>query len=365
MSIYQPISDQTSVLPTEVTVGLWSPDDTGSLGAIFTSSRQVAIAGEFFYDAYNLNPADTANNAEAQFSVAYGHVNGGGSPSQDNNVLNGNSLVPTKVIYTQYRNVLLTSGSKFTFGTGTSAVVSDDIYVININRARLKQALDAGNWQLALSGSNGIRTFVDTSNLGNISYGNVIASTVYDIRSGSLTGVGAVTASSDTTVYGLAFPDYGVLVLHPSAISSSVGFSGSNGAENLDAITNISGPFAPYTGSAATDYQYQHEALFRSISGSMMAGKPFIARSAEIVNSRNYSVTLTYDKFNFTNNPTYYDTVDGVRTVKSAFQNNPITYITTIGLYNSNDELVAVAKLSRPLQKSKDKTALIRVRLDY
>jgi hypothetical protein len=351
-------NDQTPVLSTEVTTGLWSPDETGSLATVFTSSIQYDIAGEYFYDLYNLDPANTANNAEVQFSVAYGHIDGGGSPILDTNILGGQSVLPTKVIYSQYRNVLLSSGSKFSF----DETPSNDIYAINVSRARLKQALDPGNWELALSGSNGIRTFVDDFGVSNTVSGNIIASNVYNIRSGSLTA-GSASFANDT-VYGLVFPDYGAIILHPAAISASVGFSGSFGS--VDAVTKTSVPFAPYTGSAATVYQYQHEALYRSIRGAMVAGSPFVARGVEKVSSKNYSVYLRYDEYNYTNNPSYYTvTSNNTREILPVFKDNPITYITTIGLYNNENELLAVAKLSRPLQKSKDKAALIRVRLDY
>lgn len=359
MSIFSILSsaDQTQVLSTEVTTGLWSPDETGSLASVFTSSIQKDVAGEYFYDLSNLDPANTANNAEVQFAVAYGHINGGGSPILDTNILGGQSTLPTQVIYSQYRNILLSSGSRFTFNeTG-----SDDIYVINVNRARLKQALDPGNWELGLSGSNGIFTFVDDFGVANSVSGNVIASNVYNIRSGSLTGTSASFAND--TVYGLVFPDYGAIILHPATISASVGFSGSNSTLNG---VNVRGPFAPYTGSAATAYQYQHEALYRSISGSMAAGVPFVARSVEKVSSKNYSIYLRYDQYNYTNNPSYYtENADGTKEILPVFKDNPLTYLTTVGMYNDQNELLAVAKLSRPLQKSRDKAALIRVRLDY
>lgn len=349
-------SDTTQVLSTEVTTGLWSPNETGSLSSVFTSSIQKDVSGEYFYDLYNLNPSSSAANAEVQFSVAYGHINGGGSPALSQTVLGGNSTLPTKAIYSQYRNILLPSGSKFQFGD----VESDDIYVININRARFKQALDPGNWQLHLSGLNGISSFIDTFGSSTSITGNTIASSVYDIRSGSI--LSGTPVYSGSTVFGKVYPDYGVIILHPAAISSSVGFTGSNATLNG---VNLTGPFAPYTGSAATQYQYQHEALLRSISGSMAAGRPFIARSVEEVASKNYSVYLKYNEFNYTNNPSYYTTTTAGKEILPMFKDNPITYITTIGLYNNRNELLAVAKLSRPLQKSKDKAALIRVRLDY
>ena len=352
-------TDTTDVLVTEVTTGLWSPDETGSLTTMFSSSNQIAVSGEFYYDIYNANPADTSANAEVQFAVAYGHVDGGGSPTI---ATDSTTTLPTKVIYSQYRNILLTSGSKFRFG----GVDSDDIYVINVNRARFKQALDPGNWQLGLSGSNGLRTFIDNFGSNTVTDGNVIASNAYDILSGSIVGATTITASS--TVYGTVFPDYGAIILYPAAISASVGFSGSN-SNTLNAKTLLASniPFAPYTGSAAPagGYQYQHEGLVRSISGSMRAGQGFIARSVEKISSKNYSVYLSYNDYNYSTNPSYYTNTSNGKEILPAFKNRSLTYITTIGLYNEDNELVAVAKLSRPLQKSKDKSALIRVRLDY
>jgi hypothetical protein len=363
-NIFSEISDSTPVLSSEVSTGLFSPDEAGTLSNVYTGSYQKAISGEYYYDLYHSDPASAG--AEVQFAVAYGHVSGGGSPPVDESVLSGNSLLPTQAIYSQYRNVLLTSGSLFTFGT----TQSNDIYVINFNRSRTKQTLDPGNWQLALRGLNSAtRTFIDSSELETTTYNNVIASNYYNVVSGSLDGLNGSTKAGDT-VYGVVFPDYGTIILHPAAISQSVGFTGSFGSSNKDIINQTVGgqPFAPYTGSAATAYQYQHEALYRAIKKAMTEdatnGK-FVARSLEKVSSKNYSVFLKYNEYNYTNNPTSYYVADGIRQILPRFRNNPTTYITTIGLYNNNNELVAVAKLSRPLEKSKSKAALIRVRLDY
>lgn len=354
MSIFTTFAsqDQTGVLSTEVTTGLWSPSDTGSLTAVFTSSLQRNVSGEFYYDAYNLNP-NQDTDAEIQFSVAYGHVDGAGSPTLTDLP---SSTLPTKVIYSQYRNILLTSGSKFTF----DGIESDDIYVININRARMKQSLDPGNWQLGLSGSRGLHKFIDGYGQSNNVSGNVLAANVYEVRSGSLT-VGSASFANDT-VYGLVFPDYGTIILYPKLISQSVGFV----TASVAGVRNVTPfPVSAYTGSVGTSYEYQHEGLYRSISSSMVAGNPFIARGVEKVASKNYSIYLRYDQYNYTNNPSYYTTTNGVREILPVFKESPLTYITTIGLYNNENELLAVAKLSRPIQKSADKAALIRVRLDY
>jgi len=359
-NIFTPLvqdDDITSILGTEVTTGMWS-GDTGSLSAVFTSSRQFGISGEFYYDLYNLNPTPNVggtDSAEIQFSVAYGHVSGGGSPTLINK---NDSTLPTQVVYSQYRNLLLpTVVPRFIFGQ----TASDDIYVINMQRSRLRQTIDPGNWQLGLSGSNGRFTFIDNSGLGTALTGN-ITSNVYQIRSGSL----AAGLAADTTVYGTVYPDFGLIVLNPSAISASVGFSGNHTTLNLR--NSIAGPYAPYRGFDAGAYQYQHEALVRSISLAMAGGSSFIARSAEEITSTNYFIRLRNTQYNFSNNLTYYSsqtTRDGARIPLEPFRAKPLSYVTTIGLYNDENELLAVAKLSRPIQKSTDKEALIRVRLDY
>jgi hypothetical protein len=351
--------DITSLTGTEVTTGMWS-GDTGSLATIFTSSVQVANSGEFYYDLYDLNPT-TSDSAEIQFSVAYGHVSGGGSPTLANV---NNSTRPTQVIYSQYRNILLAKDAElFTFDQTTS----EDIYVLNMQRSRLRQAIDPGNWQLGLSGSNGISTFIDDSGLSTAVVGNLVANNVYNIRSGTIDD-GFATGNS--TVYGQVFPDYGVIILHPKAICSAVGFVGAASASVAQARQFLTGsqiPFAPYTGSDSLVYLYQHEGLVRAISGSMAvagAAGDFQARSAETITSTNYFIRLRNNQYNYSNNPTYY-TGSNPQAPLPAFRINPITYVTTIGLYNDANELLAVAKLSRPIQKGKDKEALIRVRLDY
>lgn len=348
------VGDITTLSGTEVTTGMWS-GDTGSLSTVFTSSVQFANSGEFYYDLYNLNPA-TSDSAEVQFSVAYGHVSGAGSPSLTQ--LN-TSTRPDQVTYAQYRNILLGKDvERFTFGQNGS----DDIYVINMQRSRLRQAIDPGNWQLGLKGTTNTSTFIDDSGLATAVVGNLVANNVYNIRSGTIDD-GFATGNS--TVYGLVFPDYGVIVLHPAAIKSAIGMTGDNNTTGLRAST--ANPFSPYTGSAATTYQYQHEGLVRAISGSMVvAGQAgdFKARSAETITSTNYFVRLRNTEFNYSNNPTYY-TGSNPQNVLPPFRDKALTYATTIGLYNDSNELLAVAKLSRPVQKSTDKEALIRVRLDY
>jgi hypothetical protein len=86
--------------------------------------------------------------------------------------------------------------------------------------------------------------------------------------------------------------------------------------------------------------------------------------SQETITSDFVFVRPRSSEFNYSENPSFISGSTG-EVLYSSFINNPQTYITTIGLYNDTNELLAVAKLSRPLNKNFTKEALVRVKLDF
>ena len=112
-------------------------------------------------------------------------------------------------------------------------------------------------------------------------------------------------------------------------------------------------------------------AIAQPISGSALTTNPttgdpfgFVARNSEKVTSTHYFVRVKNAEYNFSNNPSYVTGSVG-QLAQTTFVNDPKTYITTVGLYNDNHELLAVAKLSKPLLKSFQRESLIRVKLDF
>lgn len=81
------------------------------------------------------------------------------------------------------------------------------------------------------------------------------------------------------------------------------------------------------------------------------------------LNSTIYFCRANHNEFNYSANPTYLSQSQ-IR-VKNTTTDNPVSYITTVGLYSSDNELLAVAKLSEPLKKDPNTELTIRVRLDY
>ena len=343
------ISNQTET----VTAGLWS-DNVASLETFFTGSTQTTSQRRYYVDVYH--KATTETGSAVQFSLAFGHALGSGSDSQGQ--LNDS---PSKAIYSQYRQLLLSpTDTRFTTaGSGST----DYIYVVNFKRNRLKERLDAGNFELplrriaagrptnatgsvAVSSSTAIITLIDDSSISSATVGD--SGKIYNIVSGSINS--GVFNPSAPVYYGLAYPDYGTLILDGKMLDQQLGFK-----------TNVS------SSSEANN----HFALFHSVSGSALVTNPstsdpygFLARNSEKVTSTHYFVRVKNAEYNFSNNPSYVTGSVG-QIAQSTFIGDPKTYITTVGLYNDSQELLAVAKLSKPLLKSFQREALIRVKLDY
>jgi hypothetical protein len=337
-----------------VTTGLWA-NDSGSLNVFFTASSQTtAQSGKYYYNVFDQNPL-TSETEEVQFAIAYGHVDGSGSV---NLATDDNALLPTKATYAQYKSMLLDpTDTKFQFdNASTVATDANGIYIINVARARYREKMDAGNWSLSLSGSNGLFTFIDNSGkkFGD-SYG--LSGNVFKVVRGSLNlgtqAEATITATTDSGTgegYGEFYPDRGIIILNAKAVGTTVGNVWNEAYQTV-------GSLIP-SDSTAADME-NHKRLYYAIKN----GKDFEARRTENISTQHFFVRATNRQFNYSNNPTYID-ANGFFT-EPTFETDPQTFITTVGLLNDANELIAVAKTSQPIVKSFDKEVLIKVKLSF
>jgi len=343
-----------------VTTGLWT-GDVGSLATLYTSSAEVeTTSGEYYYNVFSTNP-QTDSSAVVQFGVAYGHVDGSGSVTLETS---DDALLASKATYAQYRSILLDpTDNKFSFENGSGvAEDSNSIYAITLNRARYREKMDPGNWSITLTGANGTFTFIDDSGK---KFGDTLgkAGRVFKVVSGSLNlgteneaTINTTTASNDEG-YGLFYPDRGILILNPSAIADTVGNIANQTIYTSNGAVVISGSLAG--SEVTTSDQYNHARLIQAIS----RGGDFQARRTENVSTQHFFVRATNREFNYSNNPTYTDANGDF--AETSFETDPKTYITTIGLMNDSNEMIAVAKTSQPIPKSFDKEVLIKVKLSF
>ena len=327
--------EDISISAESIVAPLWSTD-TKYLSTFHTSSGQVAAnTGDFFYNIYENQPRESTP-ANVQFSIAYGDKNGEGAVPYDSSVI---TKTPSSTIYGQYRNLVFgDEETGFVFGT----YESNYIYVINIDRARYKEKLLPGSFNLRLTkGARTIQLTDNSADLTTVSY--VDAGRVYDVISGSdgASYDGGTGFTTNYGSYGKFLPDVGVIILNGRALQDST-----------EGIFIDNDPARDGTAENLTKF---YEAIKQGASGSL--------QSEETISSNFVFVRVRNSEFNYSTNPSNITSSGELR--HDVMINTPQAYITTVGLYNDNNDLLGVAKLSRPLLKDFTKEALVRIKLDY
>ena len=327
-------NDVVTNVPNRVTYGMWS-SGAGNLTTFFTSSEQsesFSTVGKYYHD---IRSGSESGSAQVEFSIAYGHYANSGSDTNDRDKA-------YKSVYAQYRNLLLdTKNEKFTLEDGTEL---DSFYVINFSRSNLKEKLDAGNWELILSASDGVKLIDDSGDKNDTQL--TALGEVFNIVSGTIDGG---IAAHGTEYYGLAYINYGILILDAAKLSVD-----ETVAQWSASVNTLSG----------SDNDGFYDANVSAFFNAIVSGSSFTARSEELVSSAHYFIRVKNKEYNYSSNPTYYSSSDG-KLLYDDFAYNPKTFITTIGLYNDNGDLLAVAKTSQPIEKSFDSECLLKVRLDF
>ena len=351
---YKRLDAEDFVVSTDsITSTLWSTDNP-TLTTFFTSSIQEGgSSGNYYLAVYQTESNST--NAEIQFDIVYCDSMGSGSELY-NAIVDGYS--PTRTLYGQYRSLILEDETQnFLFGAsanfsyspcGTTIsdptlIIGDHFWVLSIERARYKESLFPGSLNLFISGSGGAYGNVVqlTDNSNDLTTNTFIGSTrVLQLVSGS-NGNGAATGSytPSSGSYGMVFPDLGLIMLNPYALDYAIGLT-PNRTYNSNGLNN--------------------QTLFNSISG----GASFQLNSQESITSDYIFIRARNSEFNYSENPSFISGSTG-EVIYDNFINNPQSYITTVGMYNDTTDLLAVAKLSRPLIKDFTKEALVRVKLDF
>jgi len=326
--------EDISISAESVVAPAWS-GQLSTLTTFFTGSQAALSSGDYYYNIYQTS--STATGAEIQFAVAYGNRRGSGSIPLTSGIV---EKTPSSIIYGQYRT--LVNGDEdtdFTFGTR----VPNSVYVISVNRSRYKEKLLPGSFNLTLtSGSKTIKLTDDSNDATTTSY--VDAGRVFNIVSGS---DGTESTASNAAFklasgsYGKFLPDIGTIILNGDALKDA----------NFGIQLKVSESF----NTDGDNITAMHNAI--------KVGASFTLRSEETITSDYVFVRVRNSEFNYSTNPSNITGSGDLRW--NIMINSPQSYMTTVGLYNDNNDLLAVAKLSKPLLKDFTKESLVRIKLDY
>jgi hypothetical protein len=329
---------------------------------------------QFYYDEpndYNKKYYVSVYNRELSdirsmkiFDIAYAHISGSGSSYKETKAYTETEHLPAKSMYKKYMAECFGGAENIKFKNGKS---SDYFYVLQFDRNAFKDKINSGNIQITLApissssvnsintgsnfefdqNSNSIFTLIDDSMYSKI-YSSSFETTdeCYNLVSGTIQD--GAHDYENSGAWGLVFPNKGLIILDGTVLDASCSFN---------------------TVTASIDGDNPRK-LFLSISGSCSPNIErtehgyWYMRSSELYSDENYFCRINRDEFNYSNNYTYvtgsskaayYDKVNG--TTK--------TYITSIGLYNNSNQLLAVAKFSRPFLKDSSEEYVINVKIRY
>lgn len=356
IATYYPIKTERDILhafPTIFTDGEFNfPKENEHYDQIFDkpicyiNPKQNELSKKYYTDVILKNELDKS----IEFSLAYANKNGFGSEiigERDTDAI-------SNLTYKQYKSILTENDSKeFVFyNNGVKTTNPQDFYILNFNNKSIKDRVDVGNFQLNLMDvetSSSIITLIDNSfDLVNNLYYSESPYTSFSLISGSLlngphsSGIGNSTTNNSFTTYGELYPNLGIIVFNSELLDSELNFT---------------------TVTSSNVFANNEMNLFTSISGAMSLGYPMQIRSSERKVSNNYFVRVPFNEANYTNNPTFYNKNKNGKINNSDFVHHPVIYVTTVGLYNDANELLAVAKLNKPLKKTKDTELLLNIKL--
>jgi len=241
-------------------------------------------------------------------------------------VLVGNDVTGTILEFD--RNGDLTEGDKLT-----------EVFFINFSRLLVKDEIKKDSFRLVLGTGSFSTPFSGTLK----TVGDYGAQNEYRINSpsGEYGILYTSSAAVEGTGVGLLYYQAGIAVLTASLFSGAT-MTGSTG--------DVSNLFQTSSMQVAAD------SLRRRVNDVNF-------NNTTELNSTIYFCRLNHNEFNYSSNPTYLSSSKIV--VKNSSLDNPVSYITSVGLYSADNELLAVAKLSEPLKKDPTNEMILRVRLDY
>jgi len=229
---------------------------------------------------------------------------------------------------------------------GTNAM--EEVFMINFSRLLTKDQIKKGSFSMTLGtgswdtpfAAHGNNTLTDAS-------ASVDGTGVANVQGGDY---GLLVSSFSRVVEGVIFYQAGIVVVTGSAFTSG--------------STPVGDFYKEPGGEKKT---FQNALTASAITGACDAIRHRIQNisfnNTTEINSKIYFCRVPHNKFNYSSNPTY---LSGSKIrVKNNASDSPVAYITTVGLYNTANELLAVAKLSEPIRKDPTNDLTIRVRLDY
>tara|TARA_Y100001973_G_scaffold104857_1_gene175974 strand:+ start:192 stop:1277 length:1086 start_codon:yes stop_codon:yes gene_type:complete len=309
-----------------------------------------------FQSVYDYPFLSSSANHIFDLSVGYDETSArsGSASIQNKKKINMyNQMSQVLLGYTGSTNKVRLFESDLTLDESVSNVMRE-VFVINFSRLLTKDEIKKGSFSITVKTGSYFGTAPSYITGGMATYTDSAASETQ----GTLNTVGGDYGilSGAQGIGGVVFYQAGLAVLTASIFRSGSAVPSSRETPGF------------YSDGGTTWHTVDELLTGSTISGACDAVRQRIDNiqfnNTTEINSTIYFCRMPHNKFNYSSNPTYLSG-GSIRVKNERRANPPISYITTIGLYNSANELLAVAKLSEPLRKDPTNELTLRVRLDY
>lgn len=314
----------------------------GVSGSTFSGSSNVqynntifsgTTSGGFFITIFDDNI--TSISSSALLDAAWG-----ASVSSSLLVAASRMIDEKRRIYKQFAQLLLGNSSDL-FNIGGSN--RNELFFIGLKRRIFKNGVRKGN--------TSFKTHITSSRLASATFVDTNAPSSFTI---GVAGEYADLSSSTVGIGGRLYYDAGVLVLIPGIV-----FSASSPAD--DVWSGSHGPTGSHYGQVIASGTFDN-----ILEGFRLRWENFSFHNKTNLNSAQYFCRALNNEFNYSSNPKFTDSEGRIIvTSGSANTNKSRTYITKVGLYNANNECLAVASVSEPIRKDSQIEHVVRVRIDF
>jgi len=309
-----------------------------------------------FQSVYDYPYLSSSANHIFDLAIGYASTSGMSSSANEQNAKKIN-------IYTNMAQTLLgydVSGNVDTFESDLDLTDNNnkmlEVFFVNFSRLLTKDQVKKGSFSLTLGTGSFAAPFGGGPGYG-VTLTDLSASDTAGTNPNVNSGEYGLLYNSPTTAsaVGAIFYQAGVAVITASIFASGTANASTVDEQNQFNMNNST--------MYSTTASWTSTPISSSCDGVRRRLYNLSFNNTTELNSTVYFCRASSTKFNYSSNPTY--TTGSKIRVKNVASDTPMSYITTVGLYNSNNELLAVAKLSEPLKKDPSNEITLRVRLDY
>lgn len=305
---------------------------TGDLNVKFYNNIAVSATssqGGYWQTVFDSSP--TSSLSTALFDLTFGYstastfnvpvVSGGVSPDEKAKV------------YREMASVLL-GDQDAVFAASATGTSWNEAFFFLVKRSLMKDELKKGTVNLFFTGTSYL-TSTDTG--AATAFKQTIGGDYAPLLSGS-------------AVVGLVYYNAGVVVIPAS------------GTAQLPWVPAST----PWSGSSVLSDLMASGSIDSLVDGLRAHTDKVAFHNQTNLYSTVYFCRATNGDFNYSSNPTFIDpTTQRILVTSGSNVLQSRTYMTTIGLYDASDNLLAVGKLNKPITKAPDIEAIMRIRLDF